>query len=332
MKAYRIFNQGPLESHPLRLDDLPVPQPGPGQVLLRVHVCGVCHTDLHTVEGDIHPAKLPITPGHQVVGKIEKIGPQVKNLRIGDRVGVPWLYSTDRTCEYCKRGEENLCLGARFTGFHTDGGYAEYMLAQADFVLPLPEEITDELAAPLLCAGIVGYRSLLKSDLEPGEWLGLVGFGASAHLSLQVARYWGCRVCVFTRSSQHQQHALDLGAEWAGGIEQAPPYILDRAIIFAPNGSLVPPMLERLRPGGTLAINAIYTSPIPEMPYNLIYGERTLRSVANATYQDGVEYLQLAVKIPVKATTKLYRFDQANQALLDLKNSRLNGEAVLSMV
>jgi alcohol dehydrogenase, propanol-preferring len=331
MRAMRLSNPQPAENRPLTLQDLPIPDPGPGQVRLKIHLCGVCHTDLHTVEGDIHPPHLPITPGHQVVGHLEALGSDVVGMKPGDRVGVPWLYSACGTCEYCQRGEENLCQQARFTGFHADGGYAEHMLADARFVLPLPPEIEDEQAAPLLCAGIIGYRSLHKADLQPGERLGLVGFGASAHLAIQVARHWGCPVQVFTRSVDHRKHALQLGAEWAGGIDETSPVTLDRAVIFAPSGSLVPLVLEKLRPGGTLAINAIHMSPIPEMPYQLIYGERTLRSVANATYRDGVEFLELAAQIPIRASVSLYRLEEANQALLDLKHSAINGEAVLDI-
>lgn len=332
MKAMRLFQPGPAEENRLQAVDLPVPQPGTGQVRLKVLVCGVCHTDLHTVEGEIHPPSLPITPGHQVVGIVDALGPDVSGqIKLGDRVGVPWLHGADGVCEFCRRGLENLCPNAQFTGFHVDGGYAEYMLARADYVLPLPDGISDEGAAPLLCAGIVGFRSLRLSDLQPGERLGLVGFGASAHLVIQVARYWGCEVYVFTRAPEHRQHALELGAVWAGGAEDTPPKPLDRAIIFAPSGKLVPPMLEKIRPGGTLAINAIHTSPIPEMPYSLIYGERTLRSVANATYQDGVEFLRLAAEIPVGATITLYDLADANRALLDMKHSRITGEAVLKI-
>jgi propanol-preferring alcohol dehydrogenase len=329
MLAMRLSRPQPAESHPLTISDLPAPQPGPGQVRLRVRVCGVCHTDLHTVEGDIHPPNLPLTPGHQVVGELDALGPGVENRILGERVGLPWLYSACGSCEFCRRGQENLCPQARFTGFHTDGGYAQYMLAETRYVLPLPPEMDDEQAAPLLCAGIIGYRSLCQADLSPGERLGLVGFGASAHLAIQVARYWGCPVDVFTRSAEHRRHALELGAAWAGGIEDDSPASLDRAIIFAPSGQLVPLVLEKLRPGGTLAINAIYMSPIPQMPYDRIYGERTLRSVANATYQDGVEFLRLAAEIPLRSTTQRYSLEQANQALLDLKHSRINGEAVL---
>jgi propanol-preferring alcohol dehydrogenase len=322
------------EDHPLIQVDQAIPDPAPGQVRLQVRVCGVCHTDLHLIEGDIHPPRLPITPGHQVVGVVDSLGDSSYEMgvRVGDRVGVPWLYAACGSCEFCRRGEENLCPNARFTGFHVDGGFAEYMLADAHYLLPLPESMKDEQAAPMLCAGIIGYRSLRKADLRPGERLGLVGFGASAHLAIQVARYWECDVYVFTRSADHRRHAEELGAGWTGGIEDQPPAALDRVVIFAPSGHLVPAMLEKLRPGGTLAINAIHMSPIPALDYRLIYGERTLRSVANATYQDGVEFLRLAADIPVRATVRVYPMERANQALCDLKNSRFNGEAVLRMV
>lgn len=313
------------------LEETPLPSPGPGQVRLRVLACGVCHTDLHTVEGEIHPPSLPVTPGHQVVGVVDAIGDDVANFQTGDRAGVPWLYKADGVCEFCRRGQENLCPNAQFTGFHVDGGYAEYMLAEANYVLPLPASMADEQAAPLLCAGIIGYRSLKQADLQPGERLGLVGFGASAHLAIQVANHWGCQVYVFTRSPEHRRHALELGAAWVGGAQETPPRPLDRAVIFAPAGNLVPPILEKIRPGGTLAINAIYMSDIPSMPYSLIYGERTLRSVANAAYQDGIEFLRLAAEIPVQATVQIYPFEDANRALEDLKHSRIKGEAVLKI-
>jgi propanol-preferring alcohol dehydrogenase len=329
MKAMRLIEQAALHPDSLREVDLPVPEPGDGQLRLRVRLCGVCHTDLHTVEGDIHPPRLPLTPGHQVVGVVDKIGAGVAGWQVGQRAGVPWLYQTCGACELCLSGQENLCPQARFTGFHADGGYAEWMIAEAGYTLPLPEAIPDEQAAPLLCAGIIGYRSLRQADLYPGERLGLVGFGASAHLALQIANYLGCEVYVFTRSAEHQRHARLLGATWAGTADERPPAPLDRAVIFAPAGGLVPLTLEKLRPGGTLAINAIHMSPIPEMPYALIYGERTLRSVANATYQDGVEFLRLAVEAEVRATVSLYPLREANRALDDLKHSRINGEAVL---
>lgn len=329
MRAMRLSDYQPAEEYPLTLYDLPIPTPGSGQVRLKVQVCGVCHTDLHTVEGDIHPPTLPITPGHQVVGIVDALGNESSKVTQGDRVGVPWLFNAGGDCEYCLNGHENLCPQAQFTGYHVDGGFAEYMLAEEDYILPLPSEIENEQAAPLLCAGIIGYRSLRLADVKPGERIGLVGFGASAHLAIQVARYWGCDVHVFTRSPKHRRHATELGAVWVGGAEDESPEPLDRAVIFAPAGYLVPLILKKLRPAGTLAINAIHMSPIPRMDYQLLYGERTLRSVANATYQDGVEFLRLAVKIPIRSTVSIYSLEDANQALIDLKHSRINGEAVL---
>jgi len=305
-------------------------------VRIKVSVCGVCHTDLHTVEGEIHPPQLPVTPGHQVVGIIDAVGDfsgdareTIPAFKLGQRVGVPWLHSTCGECEFCNRGEENLCPSAQFTGFHVDGGYAEYMLADAGFILPLPNQLSDELAAPLLCAGIVGYRSLIKADIKSGERVGLFGFGASAHLCIQILNHWDCSVWVFTRSKQHQDHALDLGAAWAGEAGSGGIRTLDRAVIFAPAGELVPVALEKIRPGGTVAINAIHMSDIPSFPYQTVYGERTLRSVANATYRDGVDFLDLAVKAGIKSTVCAYPLKDANQALSDLKASRFNGEAVL---
>lgn len=311
--------------------DVPDPQPAAGQVRIAVSVCGVCHTDLHTVEGDIHPPQLPVTPGHQIVGVVDAVGAGVETSWLGRRVGLPWLYDACGECEFCRRGEENLCPQARFTGFHVDGGYAEYMLACADYVLPLPKGLSDLETAPLLCAGIVGYRALKKADIQPGEHVGLFGFGASAHLGIQVLRYWGCDVSVFTRSAGHQAHARELGAIWVGRAEDTPPRPLDRAVIFAPAGEIAVRALELLRPGGTVAINAIHMSDIPAFPYQTIYGERTLRSVANATYQDGVEFLQLAAEARLQSTVKPYPFEAANEALEDLKHSRFNGEAVLKI-
>jgi propanol-preferring alcohol dehydrogenase len=334
MKSYRLFSPAPIETHPLRLEDLPIPEPRPGQVRIRISACGVCHTDLHTAEGDIHPPRLPVTPGHQVVGVIDAFGgggERSEKLEVGQRVGVPWLHWADGTCEFCLRRQENLCPNAKFTGFDVDGGYAEYMLADARYVLPLPEGISDEQTAPLLCAGIVGYRSLKLADIQPGERVGLFGFGAAAHLSIQVLTHWGCQVHVFTRSKAHQDHARGLGAIWAGDAAEGAAAGLDRAVIFAPAGELVPVALEKIRPGGTVAVNAIHTSDIPSFPYDLLWGERTLRSVANATYQDGVEFLALAAELKIRATVKTYPLAEADQALEDMKHSRFNGEAVLIM-
>jgi propanol-preferring alcohol dehydrogenase len=329
VKAMRLNRPAPIEERPLELVDVEKPQPSAGQLLVRVRACGVCRTDLHTVEGEITPPKYPIIIGHQIVGVVESAADDVEGWEPGDRVGIPWLHRACGKCLYCQSGSENLCELAEFTGFDVDGGYAEWTLSEARYSLPLPESLEDAMIAPLLCAGIIGYRSLRKSDLQPGEKLGLVGFGASAHLAIQVAIHWGCEVYVFTRSEGHRRLASELGAAWVGGIEDQISEELDRAVLFAPVGNLVPLILEKLRPGGTLAINAIYMSPIPEMDYDLIYDERTLRSVANATYQDGVEFMQLADEIPFEISIQKYALRDANQALLDLKQSRINGAGVL---
>jgi propanol-preferring alcohol dehydrogenase len=340
MKAYRLNSPARIETNPLEVDDLPLPQPGPGQVRIRVALCGVCHTDLHTAEGEINPPHLPVTLGHQVVGVVDALHASVTqqagslqrgNLRLGQRVGIPWLYSACGSCDYCLRGKENLCPNAKFSGFHVDGGYAEYMLADARYALPIPDSLSSEQAAPLLCAGIVGYRSLKKAEVLPGEHVGLFGFGASGHLCIQMLKHWGCRVSVFTRAIAHQAHARELGAAWAGSAGQNPDKPLDRAVIFAPTGGLVVRALETIRPGGTVAINAIHMSDIPSFPYEKIYGERTVRSVANATYQDGEEFLALAVSAGIRSTVNIYPLKDANLALQDLKASRFNGEAVLKV-
>jgi len=329
MRAFQLDRPAPIGEAPIRLRELPEPRPGRGQLLLAVRACGACHTDLHLAEGDITPPHYPVTPGHQVVGELVSIGEGVAGWKLGELAGVPWLHRACGVCDYCRRGEENLCEQARFTGFHVNGGYADAIVAEADYTLRIPAGVAPEDLAPLLCAGIVGYRSLLKADLRPGERLGLVGFGASAHLAIQVARHWGCEIYVFTRSEAHRRLATELGAAWVGSVDSVAPAQLDRAVIFAPIGSLVPTMLGMLRPGGTLATNAIHMSPIPEFPYRLMYGERTVRSVANATYQDGVDFLKLAAEIPVRARIRVYDLDKANQALQDLKSSRVEGAAVL---
>lgn len=331
MKAMRLHKPAAVEEHPLQFETIDSPEPGVGQLLLRVCVCGICHTDLHTVEGEIMPPESPIIPGHQVVGEVIEIGDGVHGWTAGERVGIPWLYRADGTCDFCRRGEENLCPNAEFTGFDHDGGYAEYMLADPDYALSIPASMEDREVAPLLCAGVIGYRSLRKADLLPGERLGLVGFGASAHLAIQVALHWDCEVYVFTRGEGHRKLADELGAHWVGGAEETPPERLDRAVIFAPAGPLVPVILEKVRPGGTLAINAIYMSPIPEMPYERIYGERTLRSVSNLTRQDAIEFLELAERIPLNVKTATYPLERANQALEDLKLSKIDGAGVLQL-
>jgi alcohol dehydrogenase, propanol-preferring len=331
MKAMVLREPAPVARCPLEPTELPRPEPGPGQVRLRVRACGVCHTDLHLVEGEIDTPRLPVVPGHQVVAVVDALGPGVTRLRLGDRVGVPWLHWADETCDFCRQGQENLCPNALFTGQHVDGGFAEYMLAYATWTYPLPEGLSDEQAAPLLCAGLIGYRSLRLSEIRPGQRLGLYGFGASAHIAIQVARHWGCQVYVFTRSEEHRRHALELGAAWAGDARDEPPALLDSAITFAPAGWLVPHVLRVLRPGGTLAINAIYMSPIPEMPYDLLYLERTVRSVANLTRRDAEEFLPLAAEVPVRTDVEVFALEEANEVLQRIKRSEVRGAAVLKV-
>jgi alcohol dehydrogenase, propanol-preferring len=329
MKAMILREPKPVASGPLALADLPLPEPGPGQVRLRVRACGVCHTDLHLVEGEIETPRLPVVPGHQVVAEVDALGEGATRFQAGDRAGVPWLYWADRTCDYCMQGLENLCPNAQFTGQHVDGGFAEYMVAHEDFTYPIPAGFPDDQAAPLLCAGVIGYRSLRLSEIEPGGRLGLYGFGASAHVTIQVARHWGCEVYVFTRSEEHRRHALELGAAWAGEAQDEPPSPLDSAITFAPAGWLVPEVLRALRPGGTLAINAIYMSPIPELPYDLLYGEKTVRSVTNLTRRDAEEFLPLAAAIPIQTDVETYPLEEANEVLRRMKRSEIQGAAVL---
>jgi propanol-preferring alcohol dehydrogenase len=331
MEAMILREPKPAEENPLIRSALPVPEPAHGQVRLRVHACGACHTDLHLVEGEIALPKLPVVPGHQIVGRVDALGEGVTRFELGDRAGVPWLHSTCGVCEQCQRGRENLCNNARFTGQHVDGGFAQYMTVPAAFAYPLPDVFPDHQAAPLLCAGIIGYRSLRLCEIQPGERLGLYGFGASAHVTIQVARHWQCEVYVFTRSAEHQRHALALGAAWVGRAQNTPPAELDSAITFAPVGWLVPEVLRVLRKGGTLAINAIHLSPIPELPYDLLYGERTVRSVANSTRQDAEELLQLAAEIPIHTDVELYPLAEVNAVLQRLKRAEVQGAAVLQI-
>jgi propanol-preferring alcohol dehydrogenase len=296
-----------------------------------VHACGVCHTDLHEVEGELALPRLPVIPGHQIVGIVDKVGAGVTRFREGDRAGVPWLYSTCRECDFCLGGQENLCEQARFTGLHVDGGYAEYFVAPAAFAFPLPAGFSDLEAAPLLCAGIIGYRALRLSEIRPGEKLGLYGFGASAHVTIQVARHWGCEVYVFTRSREHRQLARELGAVWTGPSGSDPGARMDSSVIFAPAGALVPPALGALRKGGTLALAGIHMTPIPQMDYSLIYGERTLRSVANSTREDAEQLLRLAAEIPIHTQVETFPLEEANSVLQMLKRSEIRGAAVLQV-
>ena len=314
---------------PLRAVELPVPAPGPGQVLIRVHACGLCRTDLHIVDGELKEPKLPLVPGHQIVGTVAAAGDGAGCYAKGDRVGVPWLGSTCNVCRYCLSGRENLCSHARFTGYHIDGGFAEYTVADYRFCFPIPADYPDLQAAPLLCAGLIGYRSLVMAG--EAERLGLYGFGAAAHIVAQVARYQGRRVYAFTRPGDiHAQNfARGMGAVWAGNSDELPPEELDAAIIFAPAGELVPAALRAVARGGVVVCGGIHMSDIPSFPYEILWGERSLRSVANLTRRDGEEFLALAPVVPVRTEVKAYPLEAVNQALDDLRSGRLNGAAVL---
>jgi len=322
----------PIDQNPLELVDVPKPEPEPDEVLLRIKVCGVCHTDLHTVEGELPEVKPPIIPGHQVVGTVEKQGEKASRFREGDRLGVAWLYSSCTQCGYCSRENENLCESARFTGYHVNGGYAEYMVVPEKFAYDIPGIFSDEEAAPLLCAGIIGYRALRLSEIKPGQRLGLYGFGASAHVAIQVAVHWGCKVYVFSRSQEHRELAEKLGAVWSGTSKDEPPARMNSSIVFAPAGELVLDALRVLDKGGAVALAGIYMTPIPEMDYmKYLYHERTLRSVANATRQDGEELLKIAAEIPIRTTTQAFKLEEANKALQLLKEGKISGAAVLKI-
>ncbi len=329
MKACVLHSPAAVTTNPLEFADVPVPEPGRGEVCIRVKACGVCRTDLHVVEGELKPRKSPIIPGHQVVGTVDKRGEGANRWAIGARVGIPWLHRTDGTCEYCRAGMENLCDNPRFTGYTDDGGYAEYAIAPEDFVYSLPEALSDEQAAPLLCAGIIGFRCLRLSGVKAGSRLAFYGFGAAAHVAIQVARHWGVEVYAATRGEKHRQLAKELGAVWVGKAADAPPVKLDAAIVFAPAGELIPPALEALKKGGRLILGGIHMSPIPSFSYDLLYGERVMRSVANNTRQDGTDFLRVAAEIPVRTQVQIYPLCEANRALNDLKSDRVNGAAVL---
>jgi alcohol dehydrogenase, propanol-preferring len=331
MQASILRSPAPIETNPLELAEVPKPEPGAGQVLVRVNACGICRTDLHVIEGELAPRKSPITPGHQVVGIVEAVGAGAKLYPIGTRVGIAWLHSTDGTCEYCKAGQENLCDHPSFTGYTVDGGYAECTLAEESFVYPIPDGFGDLAAAPLLCAGIIGFRSLRLSNVERGGRLGLYGFGAAASVAIQVARYWGAEVYACTRDPRHQKLALELGAVWAGGTVDLPPVKLDSAVVFAPAGEIVPAALKALKKGGTLTLGGIHMSTIPPLDYDLLYQERVVRSVANNTRQDGHDFLRLAAEIPIHTEIEVFPLAEANRALNALKNDAVRGAAVLQV-
>jgi propanol-preferring alcohol dehydrogenase len=345
VKALLLRRPAAVEQAPLALSELAAPDPQSDEILLRVRACGVCHTDLHTVEGEI-AGKLPIVPGHQIVGVVERLGTLVREFKVGDRVGVPWLHRTCGACDYCRSGRENLCENAQFTGFHVNGGYAEHAVAPASFAVKIPPQFDDVHAAPLLCAGIVGFRALrLALEGHAPSWppaaradatkrvpptrLGLYGFGASAHIAIQIAAHWQCEVLVATRSAEHQRLAKELGAAWTGRAEEVPDGALDAAVMFAPAGSLVPEALRSLRRGGTLVLGGIYMTPIPELRYDLLYQERIVRSVANATRDDARQFMEVAAQIPVRTEVETFPLEDANRALRALKHSEIRGAGVL---
>jgi propanol-preferring alcohol dehydrogenase len=328
MKAAVLETPRPISDKPLVIKEIPRPQRGPNQVLLKVRACGVCRTDLHIAEGELPPRRPHVVPGHQIVGDI--VDGAAKSLSVGTRVGVSWIGGIDGVCPYCTRGMENLCDAPTFTGYTVDGGYAEYAVARADFVFPLPAGLDDLHAAPLLCAGIIGFRSLRVAGVERGDRVGLFGFGASAHLAIAVLQAWNCEVYVSTRGESHRRLAESLGATWVGAEKDKPPAALDRAVTFAPSGDVVITALSSLRKGGVVAINAIHLDRIPEFDYDsLLWGERQIRSVANMTRDDARDFLRLANEIGIKPKTTQFSLDQANEALAAVKNDAIDGAAVI---
>jgi propanol-preferring alcohol dehydrogenase len=330
MRAMVLHRQAPIDATPLREQELPVPAPGPGEVRLRVRVCAICRTDLHVIEGDLQPRKMPIVPGHQIVGVVDALGDGASRFGVGERIGVAWLRWTDGVCQFCRRGDENLCPSSRYTGWDADGGYAEQAVVDERFAYRIPDAFTDEDAAPLLCAGIIGYRALRRSEVRDGERLGIYGFGSSAHVTLQVARARGCEVFVATRSERHRKLARELGAAWVGDAADAPPVPLDGSILFAPVGTLVPPALRALRPGGTLAIAGIHLSDVPPLSYaEHVFHEKRITSVEANTRGDGEELLREAARIPIRPRTEMFDLRDANRALQTLKKDGIEGTGLL---
>lgn len=336
MKAFQLRRPSPVTERPLIWADAPQPVPRPDEVLIRVHACGICRTDLHVVEGELPVRRSPLIPGHQVVGEVTTLGSEVTEFSLGERVGIAWLHRTCDACLNCLSGRENLCDSPQFTGWTVNGGYAEYAVVPARFAYRLPQGFDDLQAAPLLCAGIIGYRALRLTgiDADEADWsgirLGLYGFGAAGHVVIQLARARGATVYVCTRDRErHQSLAAELGAQWVGGAMDAPPVKLDASIIFAPAGELVPPALKALEKGGTLVLGGIYMSPIPQFEYSLIYGERVVRSVANNTREDGQEFLLEAARIPVRTHIQTFPMQDANEALIALKSDAIRGAGVL---
>ncbi|MFZ2448302.1 MAG: zinc-dependent alcohol dehydrogenase family protein [Syntrophobacteraceae bacterium] len=330
MKAMVLEKCAPMESAPLRWTEVPDPEPGPGQVRVKVLTCGICRTDLHVIEGELPFLGRPVIPGHQIVGVVDRLGAGSHRFEPGRRIGIAWLRHTCGQCGYCRSGRENLCEAALFTGYHAPGGYAEYAVADEDFAYPIPDVFSDTEAPPLLCAGIIGYRGLKRSGLRPGESLGIYGFGSSAHIVLQIALHQGCKVYVCTRGEKHRELAARLGACWVGEKAEEMPVETDSAIIFAPAGELVPQALTRLRKGGTLALAGIYMSPIPLMDYEKhLFFEKNIHSVTANTREDGLELLRIAAEIPIRAQVEVFSLRDANEALLRLKRDRIEGSGIL---
>jgi propanol-preferring alcohol dehydrogenase len=330
MRAAVRHQPGPISTQPLTLEEIPIPEPGPDQVLLKVEACGVCRTDLHITAGDLKPKDDSIIPGHQIVGRVERTGKGINHLKPKSRVGVSWMGGVDGDCPLCRKGLENLCDNPVFTGYSINGGYAEYAVARASFCIPLPDDRSATTLAPLLCAGIIGFRSLRIAGVQHGDRVGLYGFGASAHLAIEVLHHWNCEVYVATRGKEHQQLARELGAAWVGGATDKPPAPLDSAITFAPVGSVVIAALSALRKGGIVAINAIHLDGIPAFDYDsLLWGERQLRSVANMTRQDAKDFIAIATEIGITPRTRIFSLDQANEALAAIENDEINGAAVI---
>ncbi|HTV81293.1 MAG TPA: zinc-dependent alcohol dehydrogenase family protein [Acidobacteriaceae bacterium] len=331
MRAVVLHHPAPIASRPLTVENLPVPEPGPGEVLLKVEACGVCRTDLHITAGELPPLGDAVIPGHQIVGRVGKLGASGGDVRVGARAGVSWLGGVDGTCPLCRRGRENLCDHPTFTGYSVNGGYAEYAVARADFLIPLPEQPPATDLAPLLCAGIIGFRSLRVVEAQPGDRVGLFGFGASAHLAIEVLKFWKCEVYVSTRGASHQQLARSLGATWVGDATDRPPVPLDCAVTFAPSGDVVLAALASLRKGGNVAINAIHLDRMPQFDYDrLLWGERQLRSVANMTRDDARDFVALARQIGIRPRTTVFPLEKANEALLAVAEDRIDGAAVIA--
>jgi propanol-preferring alcohol dehydrogenase len=331
VRAQVLRAPGPAAARPLELVEVPDPEPGPGRIRVRVHACGCCRTDLHVIEGDLDLTRLPVIPGHQVVGTVDALGDGCTRLHLGQRVGVAWLHQTCGVCRFCRRGEENLCDRALFTGWTADGGYADAVTVPEDFAVQLPAGIEDLEAAPLLCAGVIGYRALRRAEVEPGDRVALMGFGASAHLALQVLRHWGCEVVVLTRGERHRALARELGAVWVGEAGELPPEECDRAVVFAPAGELVPVALRVVRKGGTVSLAGIHMSPIPTFDYALLWGERSLRSVANMTRRDAEEFMQLAAEGGVRSEYETFALEEASDALVAIETDAVRGAAVLDL-